>query len=78
MCGWPHNDALQRLTGHPAVQLVVGPTASAAGTGGPRRGGILRISGQIAGDLPGYDYARNGSSTIGSVANLAEIGRAHV
>ena len=39
----------------------------------PRKGGTLRIGGQITGDVPGLDYDRFGSSTIGSVANLAGI-----
>ena len=57
-------------TGTPAAGT---PTPVPAASGGPRRGGVLRISGQITGDLPGLDYARSGSSTIGSVANLAGV-----
>ncbi len=51
------------------------PTATPATTTGqaPRRGGTLRIGGQLTSDVAGFDYDRLGSAAIGSVANLAGV-----
>ena len=47
------------------------PRAAATASGPAKRGGTLRISGQIAGDAPALDYFKVGSSIPGTVNNVA-------
>ncbi|MGE3856441.1 MAG: ABC transporter substrate-binding protein [Dehalococcoidia bacterium] len=59
------------VTGNPR-----GGTATGTGTatsGPARRGGSMRVAGQLAGDVPSLDYDRTNASAMGSVTNLAGI-----
>ncbi|MGE3856489.1 MAG: hypothetical protein AB7G21_05990, partial [Dehalococcoidia bacterium] len=46
------------------------PTAVASYAAQAKRGGTLRIAGQLTGDVPGLDYDRVGGSAMGSIANI--------
>ncbi|MGE3856353.1 MAG: ABC transporter substrate-binding protein [Dehalococcoidia bacterium] len=49
------------------------PTAVAQAQGAIKKGGTLRISGQLTGDVPSLDYDRTGGSAMGSIANLTGV-----
>ena len=48
------------------------PTAVASG-GVAKKGGTLRIAGQLTGDVPSLDYDRTGGSAMGSISNITAV-----
>ena len=56
-----------------AGTAIQGTPTAIASTQTAKRGGTLRISGQLTGDVPGLDYDRLGGSAMGSIANLTGV-----
>ena len=76
-CG-DDDDEAPAATAAPAAATAApaATTAAAAATAAatpevmqPKRGGSLRIAGQLAGDVPSLDYHRTNGSAMGSIAN---------
>ena len=76
-CG-DDDDEAPAATAAPAAATAApaATTAAAAATAAatpevmqPKRGGTLRIAGQLAGDVPSLDYHRTNGSAMGSIAN---------
>ena len=57
----------------PTGTAVVATPTAVPGPQLPKKGGTLRIAGQLIGDVPGLDFDRFGDSAIGSIANLAGV-----
>ncbi|MEI7925037.1 MAG: ABC transporter substrate-binding protein [Chloroflexota bacterium] len=58
----------------PAGTAAAGtPTAVASSSQTAKKGGTLRISGQLTGDVPSLDYDRSNSSALGSITNLTGV-----
>ncbi|MDA0302237.1 MAG: ABC transporter substrate-binding protein, partial [Chloroflexi bacterium] len=57
----------------PVGTAASGTPTAVTGTRTPRRGGTLRISGQLTGDVPSLDYDRSNSSALGSITNLTGV-----
>ena len=63
-----------KSTPAPAGTAVQGTaTAVAANAAQAKRGGTLRMAGQLSGDVPGLDYDRLGGSAMGSIANITGV-----
>jgi ABC-type transport system substrate-binding protein len=60
-------------TGTPVGTASTGTPTAIASTKTAKKGGTIRISGQLTGDVPGLDYDRTGGSAMGSISNLAGV-----
>ncbi len=52
---------------------VAGTATAVTGGAQAKKGGTLRIAGQLSGDVPGLDLDRVGGSAMGSVANITGV-----
>jgi len=68
-CGGGGSDATPAATG----TAVSGTPTAVASAKTAKKGGTLRIAGQLTGDVPGLDYDRGLGSAMGSIANLAGV-----
>ena len=66
-CGETKKDAA------PAGTAAAGTPTAVASTQTAKKGGTLRISGQLTGDVPSLDYDRSNSSALGSITNLTGV-----
>ena len=57
----------------PAGTASVGTPTAVASNKTAKKGGTLRIAGQLTGDVPGLDYDRVGGSAMGSIANITGV-----
>ena len=57
----------------PAGTASTGTPTAVASNKTAKKGGTLRIAGQLTGDVPGLDYDRVGGSAMGSFANIAGV-----
>ena len=55
-------------TAAPAGSAVQGTPTAVANASAAKRGGVLRIAGQLGGDVPSLDYDRTNGSSDGSSA----------
>ena len=66
-CGDTKKDAA------PAGTAAAGTPTAVASNQTAKKGGTLRISGQLTGDVPSLDYDRSNSSALGSITNLTGV-----
>ncbi|MEI7924858.1 MAG: ABC transporter substrate-binding protein, partial [Chloroflexota bacterium] len=66
-CGGGSKDAA------PVATAVAGTPTAVANNKTARKGGTLRIAGQLTGDVPSLDYDRTGGSAMGSISNLTAV-----
>ncbi len=66
-CGGGSKDA------GPVATAVAGTPTAVANNKTARKGGTLRIAGQLTGDVPSLDYDRTGGSAMGSISNLTAV-----
>ncbi len=60
-------------TAAPAGSAVQGTPTAVANASAAKRGGVLRIAGQLGGDVPSLDYDRTNGSAMGSISNLTGV-----
>jgi len=70
-CGGGSNGGATNAT--PAATAAAGTPTAVASTQTAKKGGTIRISGQLTGDVPGLDYDRVGGSAMGSISNLTGV-----
>ena len=66
-CGGGSKDAA------PAGTAVSGTPTAVASNQTAKKGGTLRIAGQLTGDVPSLDYDRTNGSAMGSISNLTGV-----